>query len=302
MKKASVPCPLCLSNTFIHLFSFVNPRSIGAKRLYYEKCKFCTLTRIHPMLKVNELESLYSDVEYFEKLAKPIATPFLNAILSIRFFPEYDEYVEKHTSKGSLLDIGCGNGEFAEKMLLRGWSVQCIEKSIVAAKRAEKRIGIGKIKVGEVTEVDLKSSFDVITAWHVLEHVPNPSEFVHKIGLWLKPKGKFIFELPNADSINLWLFRQYYSWLMVPEHIFYYSPQSIAKLLDLAGLHVVEFSFPTRAILNFSLSVRKIVAQKIGTFVANILFIVSLPLSLLEALLASLTGRSEVVRVVASKN
>ena len=88
---------------------------------------------------------------------------------------------------------------------------------------------------------------------------------------------------------------------MVPEHIFYYSPQSIAKLLDLAGLHVVEFSFPTRAVLNFSLSLRKLLIKRVGTFAASVLFIFSLPLSLLEALLASLTGRSEVVRVVASK-
>ncbi|EKD57762.1 MAG: methyltransferase type 12, partial [uncultured bacterium] len=130
------------------------------------------------MPSLKQLESLYSEKEYFEKLARPTGRSLLDAILSIRFFPEYDEYVEKHTSKGSLLDIGCGNGEFAERMLKKGWNVQCVEKSIVAAKRAEKRIGRGKIKVGEVTEVEIKSSFDIITAWHVLEHVPNPFEFM----------------------------------------------------------------------------------------------------------------------------
>ena len=294
-------CPLCGSNTFIPLFVFQNSRTVGAKNLLYERCKFCTLIRINPMPSLKQLESLYSEKEYFEKLARPTGRSLLDAILSIRFFPEYDEYVKKHRSSGSLLDIGCGNGEFAERMLKKGWNVQCVEKSIVAAKRAEKRIGRGKIKVGEVTEVEIKSSFNIITAWHVLEHVPNPFEFVQKIGLWLKPKGKFIFEVPNADSFNLWLFRQYYSWLMVPEHIFYYNPQSIVKLLDLAGLHVVEFSFPTRAVLNFSLSLRKLLIKRVGTFAASVLFIFSLPLSLLEALLASLTGRSEVVRVVASK-
>lgn len=286
-------CALCYHSSFTPLFSFPNPRPVGARHFSYLKCQNCSLVSLSPPPPSRVLSSIYADPQYFSRLCQPVASPLLHLLLSIRFFPEYDEYVTSYSRPGRLLDVGCGNGEFLQIMAQKGWSVAGIDPSSVAITNAKKRLPSADLRIGQLTPKSFTAKFDVITMWHVLEHVPHPLQFFQAASSLLSRRGRLFLEVPNADSLLLSWFGSAYNWLMVPEHIHYYSKASLSFLSQAVGLEVIRFDCPPRALLNFSLSLKK----RFGPLA----FWPSLPFSLPVALAAKLLGRSEVVRLVAGK-
>ena len=297
-------CLLCGSNKTIKLFEFKNRRTLGAKKLSYKACNNCGIVYLYPMPKKNELSKIYKEEEYFRKLAEDKPSKLITRLLQLRVFREYDEFAEAQTKRmGMLLDVGCGNGEFLQKMQDRGWKVWGFDASKVAVENAEAKIGNNKVyHATDIVRAKIGRKFDLITMWHVLEHIYEPKSFIKKINSLLKPRGLLVFEVPNADSLVMRIFKENYNWLMVPEHIYYYSPESVSKLLEEYGFKVRKITFPHRANLNFSLSLRKFVVKRFGTGLGKFTFLVSLPLTFIVSIIASRTGKSEVFRVVAEKN
>ncbi len=286
-------CEICGSHKTISLFSFSNPRRIGNRKLSYKQCQKCGLVFLAPKLSSQKLEQIYSSQEYFTKLCQPATNSFIQKILSIRLFLEYDEFVQSNfkSSQGNLLDIGCGNGEFLYLMQKRGWDVSGADPSRVAVSNARKLVPGAKFKTGKIYDLKFSRKFDAITFWHVLEHEPRPLKFIKSLVNLVSPKGKIFLEVPNSDSLLLRLFKSDYNWLMVPEHIFYYSPSSLRYLFNRAGLRVERVDYPPRALLNFGLSVAKVVP-----ILAPLAFLFSPVIGFLAAVLK----KSEVVRITAS--
>lgn len=103
--------------------------------------------------------------------------------------------IERHQPTGTLLDIGTGDGHFLPHAATR-YAVQCTELSETGAAYVRRR-GFDP-RVGEFLELDVADgSFDVITLWHVLEHVPRPGQVLHKVRAALKPGGIVAIAVPN---------------------------------------------------------------------------------------------------------
>jgi 2-polyprenyl-3-methyl-5-hydroxy-6-metoxy-1,4-benzoquinol methylase len=157
--------------------------------------------------------------------------------------------VEKFKSPSAqLLDVGCATGMFADEAHKSGWHVTGLEASEWAVARARKRCPQATFIAGFLEEADLSGSFDVITAWDVLEHVSRPSQILKRIHGWLAEDGWLFLNVPNVES---WVARLMgRRWvLLLREHVWYYSPATIAALLRQAGFemictrtHVVQFS------------------------------------------------------------
>jgi len=132
------------------------------------------------------------------------------------------------SSKGNLLDIGAGTGDFLFTAKQNGWKTIGVEPSEKA-----KGIAIGKgIKFSDSTQ-DLEShSFDVITMWHVLEHVPNLEIQIKELKRLVKPNGTIIIAVPNFKSYDANYYGEFWAAYDVPIHFWHFSKKAIQLLFE----------------------------------------------------------------------
>ncbi len=144
-------------------------------------------------------------------------------------------------SPGRLLDIGSGNGQFLLAAKSAGWSVHGIEpdkKAVLVARNA----GLD-ITQGNLEEIPVKpplSSFDVITASHVIEHVHEPDTFLIDCFKRLKKGGYLWLETPNINSLGRQRYNHFWRGLEPPRHLTLFSQQSLISLLNSSGFDNIK--------------------------------------------------------------
>jgi len=136
---------------------------------------------------------------------------------------------------GKLLDVGCGTGLFVCAAQKAGWEATGVDASAGAVASGGQRCPGARFRAGLLPDVDFPAgSFDVVTLWNVLEHVPGPVETLERIRSWLALDGWLFLSLPNADSRIARLMGK--RWvLLLREHLWYFSPATIAALLSRSG-------------------------------------------------------------------
>jgi SAM-dependent methyltransferase len=142
--------------------------------------------------------------------------------------------------EGSLLDIGCSTGAFLRSLRGSPWQLHGVEISEQEAERA--RISAGAtVFAGDPLDAPFgPESFDVITCFHLLEHVYEPVELLKRVRMWLKPGGFFYVILPNIDSWEASIFRSYWYGLELPRHLFHFSPSSLERAAQVAQMRTVR--------------------------------------------------------------
>jgi len=156
-------------------------------------------------------------------------------------------------SPGSLLEIGCASGAFLQEMQEKGWSVEGIEFSNAAASAA--RAAGFSVRAGAVETVDgYQTRFDLIVGWMVLEHLHDPVGALKRLSAWSKSDGWLVISVPNAASWQFKLFKGAAYDLHVPNHLYHFTPASMARLLDLAGWKI-ERIFHQRVVSNLAASI-----------------------------------------------
>jgi 2-polyprenyl-3-methyl-5-hydroxy-6-metoxy-1,4-benzoquinol methylase len=172
-----------------------------------------------------KLEHWYEHV--LAAVARPWLAPSRDSLTALPF-----------QGQGRLLDYGCGNGWYAERMRQRGWTVTGMDFSPHAAAQVHKHFGIGVI-VGTIPHPQIApESLDVITMSNVLEHVHAPRELIHAAAQALRPGGLLAVAVPNRDS---WGFRHFgCDWwgLQLPLHLSHFTPATLRRLVNSAGLVV----------------------------------------------------------------
>lgn len=144
--------------------------------------------------------------------------------------------INSHSEKGTLLDIGAGTGDFLAAAINDGWQTTGIEPSLKA-----KTIAINKGIQFSAGLSDLEShSFDVITMWHVLEHIPNLDECLSELKRLLKPAGTIIIAVPNFKSFDAEYYGRYWAAYDVPRHIWHFSKTAIQKLFAEKEMKLVD--------------------------------------------------------------
>lgn len=138
--------------------------------------------------------------------------------------------------KGRILDIGAGTGDFLLEAKNQNWDILGIEPNDKA-----KGIAIGKgIKFGDTIEKLESNSFDVITMWHVLEHVPDVEHQVTELKRLLKPSGTIIIAVPNFKSYDAKYYREFWAAYDVPRHLWHFSKTAIEKLFDKQNMNLED--------------------------------------------------------------
>jgi 2-polyprenyl-3-methyl-5-hydroxy-6-metoxy-1,4-benzoquinol methylase len=133
-----------------------------------------------------------------------------------------------------LLDFGCGNGSFLERMQAQGWEVTGIDTSTTVVERLRSR-GFQAL-VGTLPHPDLEpDGFDMITMWQSLEHVHDPLRALEAAHVLLRPGGKLLVSVPNLASLSFACFGRAWFGLDLPRHLTHFTPQTLKQMLIAAG-------------------------------------------------------------------
>lgn len=143
---------------------------------------------------------------------------------------------------GSVLDVGCGSGEFLAQMRARGWRVHGLDFDPKAAEVAMERHGI-EVQLGTVESlIQSGVKYDVITASHVIEHIADPVSFLQSCGALLAPSGKLVLKTPNVDSFGHRVFGSSWRGLEPPRHLQLFSSEALAMVSKRAGFNSATFT------------------------------------------------------------
>ncbi|MBI4437181.1 MAG: methyltransferase domain-containing protein [Candidatus Omnitrophica bacterium] len=216
-------CPLCSSLQVMLHFA-----SSGAIDL--PSCIFRCLNCHIVFAERREMEgSLYEEsYAYHQKAHEPLDT--------LRTQEHLQTLMKQ--KRGRLLDVGCSRGHFLNGLKREGWEVEGIEVSKEAVSQAEKEFGL-KIFQGKLEDAPFpENSFDVVTCWDVLEHVPEPVPFLKKCRSLLKGGGILFIDTPNVESLYACLIGR--KWVGFNRyHLFYYSPETLRDILRKVGFEEI---------------------------------------------------------------
>ena len=192
-----------------------------------------------PQPNSNKLPSYYQSEDYishtdskrnlFEKVYHLVRSMSLKK--KLKLINSFD------SSTKTLLDVGCGTGDFLQTAQLNKWKVSGIEPNSEARDIANRKTNSSVFDVEKLKEFKVKS-FDVITLWHVLEHLPDLEDQIKTFKNLLKEEGTLVIAVPNYKSFDAKYYKEFWAAYDVPRHLWHFNQESISKLVAKQNMKV----------------------------------------------------------------
>ena len=233
--QAVAICPLCRQVTSKVLFQAASWEPIVRDHAYEVRgCKNCGAVFTSPDISPMMLDVVYSQGLYRDtrNLASPVVEAFSNLFQWSRL-----RKVTRIIQRGKLLDVGCGKGRFLAYAAEQGWNVYGVEPSENGRKVASRRLG-DRVS-SNLDELNVNEKFDVITLWHVLEHVSEPAEMLRQIRPYIEPEGAICVAVPNFASLQAKIGSEHWSHLDIPRHRTHFTPSTLEYVLDQTGYKII---------------------------------------------------------------
>lgn len=232
-------CPICQSNHFVDYLT-VNDYFLTNEEFHLQKCVGCGLIITNPFPNTGEIGKYYQSEQYYSHPDKKnsLISRIYNFIKSINIDFKF-KIATSGLEPGSILDIGCGSGDFLLKAKKNNWTIKGIEPAEKAARFAEYSLGIEIIHPKKIKELK-DAQFDVITLWHVLEHVEDINEQAQELKRLLKTNGRLVIALPNINSFDAQYYGKKWAGLDVPRHLYHFSFQNILHLMENHGFRFLK--------------------------------------------------------------
>lgn len=199
------------------------------------KCTTCGLLYSNPIFSESTMQNLYSQSDCIVNESIKLQ---MNNIIN-----EYITYLKdsvKYAPGQRLLDIGCGNGFFLKEALNQGFNkVSGVEPGKDAIRKAEPEVRpflVNKVFTGEIFTPE---SFDIITAFHVLDHIRDPGSFLCEVKKTLSPNGILLMVMHDAGSWVHLVFQEKTPMIHI-QHICIFDRETIRKLLEINGFEVIK--------------------------------------------------------------
>lgn len=245
-------CPLCNSGQF-HNQIIVKDHSISGESFAIVQCDKCNLSFTNPRPSTTEIKRFYKSEEYISH-TDATRNIFDLVYKTARFFTLRSKLklIESYNTKKYLLDYGCGTGDFLKKCQDHNWQVKGIEPNDKARNIAKDKLNID-ISFS-LTNLEKGEHFNIITLWHVLEHVHDLNKTMSQLKDRLKAKGKLILALPNNESWDANFYKENWAAYDVPRHLYHFNPGTVKNLAK-----------------HHKLTISKIIPQKLDSYYVSLL-------------------------------
>jgi 2-polyprenyl-3-methyl-5-hydroxy-6-metoxy-1,4-benzoquinol methylase len=222
-------CPVCNNNKFSE-FLQCKDHFLSKETFFILKCENCGLLFTNPRPDKKTIGQYYKSNQYIShsNTRKGIVNRIYHFVRSLNHRTKYKS-ISKIKSEGEILDIGCATGEFLAYFKKRGWKITGIEPDSDARKYAQNNYCLDVFPEDEIQSLGEKR-FDVITLWHVLEHVPELNRRIQELYRLLKDDGILIIAVPNASSYDANHFGTYWAGYDVPRHLYHFNKEVIGRL------------------------------------------------------------------------
>ena len=200
----------------------------------------------HPKPGDEQLKAYYPQEGYISH-SNQLKSFFDFLYHAVRYFSlrKKVRFIKPFKSKaGALLDVGAGTGSFIRAAKRSGWDVKGIEPDSVARGIANTKNANTVFSLKTLSSLKT-ASYDVITLWHVLEHLPNLQEDLKTFKRLLKPNGRIIVAVPNFNSFDAIYFKGFWAAYDVPRHLWHFSQDSIPKVFSEVQM-TLESTHPMR--------------------------------------------------------
>lgn len=168
--------------------------------------------------------------------------PFVTTVLRAFYNTRVSRWARLKSAGGSVLEVGCGSGLMLAAFSRRGWKTMGIERNEEAAEGAQRTFGLD-VSAKPVEALPLDAQFDLIIMFHVLEHITAPVTLLGECAKRLAPGGRIILNVPNFASWQSRFAGSNWLHLDPPRHLTHLTPETLAAILERAGLKLAEVSF-----------------------------------------------------------
>jgi len=197
------------------------------------KCGYCGLLYLNPRPDKSHIAGYYPDMDYHAFRPDGGAKA---ALLEPLRATEARALMEGLPPNPRILEIGCATGDLLVRLRAAGADVMGVEPNAAAVQVAHEVRGLN-VLTGMLDDIHLEpAQFDLVLMKYALEHVHSPLATLTAIKKLLKSDGRAVFWVPNARSLDARLFGKYWRGLDAPRHLYIFTPDTLRKLLDAAGM------------------------------------------------------------------
>ena len=225
-------------------FLVCKDHTVSHKEFEIKRCKSCGFKYTSPRPNDEELGNYYKAESYVSHsdTKKGLVNTLYHWVRSYTLIKKL-QLVMRYTGlrTGKILDYGAGTGAFLDTCKKNKWDASGIEPDADARKVMAEKFSISTYP--SLTQANAEGAlcdFDVITAWHVLEHVPDLKETVDALKNSLKQKGKLIVAVPNPTSHDAAVYKQDWAAYDVPRHLWHFAPADMERLMKEQGFKLIR--------------------------------------------------------------
>lgn len=238
MMEQITVCPICQGSDLTAYLS-CKDYTVSNETFHLQKCASCGFVLTSPRPTVIELPKYYQSDAYISHSDK--SSNLVDQVYKIsRTFTLKWKYnlITKHsqTKPSSILDYGCGTGAFLHECQKHGMQIAGVEPSETARLQAREKTGTPIAQ--DLTSISRE--FDVITLWHVLEHVINLDQTLSLLKNHLHKNGIMFIAVPNLQSADAKVYKECWAGYDVPRHLWHFSKKSMEKLLRNHGFNLIR--------------------------------------------------------------
>jgi 2-polyprenyl-3-methyl-5-hydroxy-6-metoxy-1,4-benzoquinol methylase len=232
-------CPVCGSDK-MNPFITSKDYFLTGETFEIVKCTNCGFRFTNPRPEADELGKYYESSEYISHSDSRKGL-FASVYQLIRKYTLWRKLamISNFQKKGEILDIGCATGQFINFMGKHGWKTTGIEPDKKTRDHAISQFGI-QVFPEEELNTFANSSFDVITMWHVLEHVSDLNGRMVQLKNLLKPSGTLFIAVPNCDAYDAKRYTSFWAGYDLPRHLYHFTKPDIKILVEKHGFTIVN--------------------------------------------------------------
>ncbi|MGB1039164.1 MAG: class I SAM-dependent methyltransferase [Bacteroidia bacterium] len=233
-------CPVCNNNTFTD-FLEVKDWLVSKEPYQIKECNSCGFRFTQDAPSQEHIAPYYNSEEYVEHSDTKSGLIYSLYHQARKKMLQYKlNKIKKLTDDKALLDIGSGSGYFLNHMKQNGYDVTGVEISDKAVALCKSKFGIDANHPSKFLGKELKGPFDIITLWHVFEHVYTYDEYFALFDEYLTKDGHLVVALPNCNSTDASFYKEHWAAYDVPRHLWHFTPDTFEKFASRRGFQLIK--------------------------------------------------------------